>query len=395
MKEFISIICPTYGRPNFLEEAIYSYLNINDSDSELIILNDYPKQRLYFNHPRVKIFNYDKRFEYYGDKKTELVNLAKGDIIIPLDDDDIILPNYLDVCREKIKNLHWIQQQSTFVYNVPDNIIQLSGTIGLNILFFRKSIFDKVQYRHVNTLENMYLYEDIKKVFPGILSFFSLKDMGYISRWDSEQSSTYHKRLIGTSPNFASIVDNSLNEKIEKNKLSIGDIYLNPQYRNDYISLIEPFIEKMQKQGDANRQAMLAKLAVTNSLSATSTNTVQQWSNVKSTWQKAESFLSAIKSRGVVSTTLDILNIDKNKGERVDDATLALRRLSCFGDNTQPKCEYLRTDSDSQVFCGACGCGSNKLAVLTSSEPDGYTKLHYPQLECPLKKPGFSNFTAV
>ena len=156
MKEFISVICPTYGRPEFLEEAIYSYLNTNDEDSELIILNDYPKQRLHFNHPRVKIYNYDKRFEFYGDKKTEAVRLAKGDIIVPLDDDDIILPNYLNVCRNNIKGVHWIQQQRTFVYNVPDNIIQVSATMGLNILFYRKSVFEKVQYRKVNILENKF-----------------------------------------------------------------------------------------------------------------------------------------------------------------------------------------------------------------------------------------------
>ena len=119
----------------------------------------------------------------------------------------------------------------------------------------------------------------------------------------------------------------------------------------------------------------------------------QQWQAVRGTWQQAGTFMEAVKSRGIVATALDVLSVDNTSGERVSDEVLALRKLSCFGDGSEkyPPCISLKVDLAGSQFCGACGCKSNKLAILTSSDPNEYTKLHYPNLQCPLKKPGFSN----
>ena len=117
----------------------------------------------------------------------------------------------------------------------------------------------------------------------------------------------------------------------------------------------------------------------------------KKWSLVKDSWTRAQVFLTAIQSRGLLATALDSVNLDATQGERVDDVTYALRKRSCFGDETQPPCGQLKHDPDKNPFCGACGCGANKLAILALPDPNAYTKLHYPQLECPLNKPGFSN----
>ena len=66
----ISCKCITYGRVDTLEEALYSFLiQEYQGDSELVIVNDYPLQKLHFDHPRVKIFNLDTTFETIGDKE--------------------------------------------------------------------------------------------------------------------------------------------------------------------------------------------------------------------------------------------------------------------------------------------------------------------------------------
>lgn len=106
--------------------------------------------------------------------------------------------------------------------------------------------------------------------------------------------------------------------------------------------------------------------------------TQKGWNAVKSSWVKAEAFFASIKSRGIIATTLN------TGGERAPDNIVDLRRQQCFGG-----CVHLKYTLDHKPFCGACGCGSNKLAILASEE--GYSKLDYPYLECPLKKPGFSN----
>jgi hypothetical protein len=117
------------------------------------------------------------------------------------------------------------------------------------------------------------------------------------------------------------------------------------------------------------------------------------WIRAVDSWHKASSFISAVKSRGVLSTALDYIDINKEGGARVSDEIYNLRKDSCFGNknkNTAP-CEFLKKDTENDFFCGACGCASNKLAVLNAKEENGYSKLHYPHLQCPLKKPGFSN----
>jgi len=54
----ISCLCPTYGRPQCLEEAIFSFLTQDyQGEKELVILNDLADQTLIFDHPDVKIIN--------------------------------------------------------------------------------------------------------------------------------------------------------------------------------------------------------------------------------------------------------------------------------------------------------------------------------------------------
>lgn len=112
---------------------------------------------------------------------------------------------------------------------------------------------------------------------------------------------------------------------------------------------------------------------------------------IRESWEKADSFLTAIVSRGIIASAVDVLHVDSTAGKRVSDEVYEQRRISCFGDgNNVAPCPLLKYNEE-KPFCGACGCGSNKLAILSPTEEGGYSKLHYPYLECPLKKPGFSN----
>lgn len=71
--------------------------------------------------------------------------------------------------------------------------------------------------------------------------------------------------------------------------------------------------------------------------------------------------------------------------------TVTLRQLSCFGDPSlgMAPCPSLRGEPGSR-WCGACGCGERKRARL---DPDdqGRSKLQFTYLECPRRRPGFSN----
>jgi hypothetical protein len=96
-----------------------------------------------------------------------------------------------------------------------------------------------------------------------------------------------------------------------------------------------------------------------------------------------KSFASAIASRGL-------------SNNKVNKATKQLRVLSCFGNQQQggvlPPCEYLKESSTpGKHFCGGCGCGDKSMTWLVA-EGQEYSKLDYPNLNCPLNMPGFTNY---
>jgi len=109
---FISAKCITYGRVDLLEESIYSFINQDyPGKKEMIIVNDYPLQKLIFDHPEIKIYNLDYTFQTIGEKENFAVSQCSSNIIAVWDDDDVALPNHLTNIAKYFKEdtdlLHW------------------------------------------------------------------------------------------------------------------------------------------------------------------------------------------------------------------------------------------------------------------------------------------------
>jgi glycosyltransferase involved in cell wall biosynthesis len=92
----ISCLLPTFNRyPQLgylVEEAVYSFLQQDYPDKELILLNDTPGQTLAFDHPQVRVINASQRFPSLGAKLAWMIQQAQGDYLCRWDDDDISLP---------------------------------------------------------------------------------------------------------------------------------------------------------------------------------------------------------------------------------------------------------------------------------------------------------------
>ena len=98
-----------------------------------------------------------------------------------------------------------------------------------------------------------------------------------------------------------------------------------------------------------------------------------RWDKVSNTWEMAASFVKSQVS-GIFS-------------DPVSPEVLATRKKSCFGSDTSVACPSLALSQDGQHhFCNDCGCGDREIAYLDGG------KLEYPYLECPRKRPGFSNY---
>jgi hypothetical protein len=92
-----TFLCTTYGRAalekHLIEEMLYWYTQQTiRSRCELLIANDAPEQTVCCNVPGVRVINFPSRFPTYGDKLNAALEQARGEIILPSDDDDISLP---------------------------------------------------------------------------------------------------------------------------------------------------------------------------------------------------------------------------------------------------------------------------------------------------------------
>lgn len=91
-KPLISCIMPTYGRPEFLGEAVAMFLAQDYPEAELVLLNDCVGQDFQCSAPRVRVVNAAERYPTLGEKRNAAIEMAAGQVIAVWDDDDIHLP---------------------------------------------------------------------------------------------------------------------------------------------------------------------------------------------------------------------------------------------------------------------------------------------------------------
>jgi hypothetical protein len=243
----ISCKCITYGRVDLLEESLYSFLNQKyDGESEMLIVNDYPEQKLYFDHPKVRIINLDKTFDTIGEKENFAVENCKYDTIAVWDDDDIALPNHLEninkyfpsydllhwnkgalVNYKKIEELCWLGN-SGIVYT--KEIWNRAGRHELENAGYDMSFVDKLNYKYLCNVINANPPDD---------------EVSWMYLWGGR---CYHMSGLGTdTPDRENvIVRHSKHIENLKNsgKIPIGDIELMPRWGIDYKELLIKYIHE-------------------------------------------------------------------------------------------------------------------------------------------------------
>lgn len=107
---FFTIMMPTFKRAETLRVAIESALNqIDYDDYEIIVVNNDPEGKVGDTLELIKSINDDK-IRYYVNRKNvglcgnwnRCIELARGEYIVMLHDDDMISPYFLKTVRDKI-----------------------------------------------------------------------------------------------------------------------------------------------------------------------------------------------------------------------------------------------------------------------------------------------------
>jgi hypothetical protein len=250
----VSCICLTYGRPEVLEEAIYSFLlQEYPGRKEMIVLNDYADQTLLFDHPEVQVFNFPKRFRTVGEKMNTAVALASHDLLFVWDDDDIYLPHRLRFSIE-----HYDMQKGFFK---PDKAWlwqhgELSGPLG-NIFHpgscWSRRLFDGVRgYVADGTGYDLVFEECLREHFPGSTVPFNIKpeDIYYIYRWGG--TGTYHMSGFGdyhAGQNMGHAqVGAFVEQRASRGEIPQGRIPLQPHWNADYRQLVSRYIAALTEQ---------------------------------------------------------------------------------------------------------------------------------------------------
>lgn len=102
----LTVLVPTFGRTQVLEECIQSFLlQATAVPCNMIVLNDHPEQRLYLNAPGVRVINVPQRFSDLGTKRQALLGMASGEWVTFWDDDDIYLPSAIERLAQMARSL--------------------------------------------------------------------------------------------------------------------------------------------------------------------------------------------------------------------------------------------------------------------------------------------------
>lgn len=142
-----SCLCPTYGRPAPLGEAIWSFLQQDYPNKELIIVNDHHRPiTLDRAYPGVVVHNLPERLPNMGQKRNCVVRLARGEILLNWDDDDLYLPWRIS---ESVRRLQaapdkWAFKPTRAWHSTDNQRYHIAHNYFHGQLAMRRTIFDHV-----------------------------------------------------------------------------------------------------------------------------------------------------------------------------------------------------------------------------------------------------------
>ena len=242
----ISAKCITYGRVEYLEESLASFLKQEYAgEHELVIVNDYPLQTLHFDDPRVRIFNLDFTFRSIGEKENFAISACRYDTIAVWDDDDIALPNHLANIDRYMRGhdlLHW-QRGAAWV----GEGIRSLGWLGNSGIVYSRRIWDEVGgHAHENAgYDVTFVNRLLGAGAPVVLAEPSAREVSWYYMWGN---GSYHMSGLGTDdgsrPNVVLRHADHIEALRQQGAIPTGDVELVPRLRRDYAGALSAYCDE-------------------------------------------------------------------------------------------------------------------------------------------------------
>ena len=240
-----SISCKmiTYGRVHLLEESLNSFLKQEyPGKKELVIVNDYPLQKLVYDHPEVKILNLDKTFDTIGEKENFAVEQCQFDIIVQWDDDDVAMPNHLmNIAKYFTPGTNLLHWKKGVYYNDP-NITDITW-IGNSGIVYTKQAWESIGRHPIeNAGYDMTLVEKMHRLGNIVFAEPPHDEVSWFYMWGGRG---YHMSGQGHdkegSPNVIQRHSAYVELQRVKGNIPTGEIKLDPYWRHDYIQMLKDF----------------------------------------------------------------------------------------------------------------------------------------------------------
>ena len=237
----------TYGRVEMLEESLHSFLQQDyPGPKELIIVNDYPLQKLVFDHPEVKIINLDYTFSTIGDKENFAMEHCSGDIICQWDDDDVALPNHLSNVAKFIGDNNIIHWKTGVLCHVTG--IEQVGWIGNSGIVFTRKAWEAVgKHPSENAGYDMTFIERIHSLDYNKRLFVEMpkEEASWFYMWGGRG---YHMSGQGHDkpgkPNAIQRHSLHIENLRAQGKIPTGDVILKPHWDKDYKQMLIDFLAR-------------------------------------------------------------------------------------------------------------------------------------------------------
>jgi glycosyltransferase involved in cell wall biosynthesis len=241
----LSAKCITYGRVEFLEESLHSFLiQEYDGPKEMVIVNDYALQKLHFDHPDVRIINLDYTFSNLGDKENFATEQCRGEIIMQWDDDDMAMPNHLsNVSKYFVEGTDLLHWHNAILMNAPD--IQAVCGVGNSGIVYSKKIWREMGgYPIENAGYDMSFVVKIKTISNNIVFAHPPdEEVSWIYIWGGRG---YHCSGMGTdTPDRPNVIQRHslyVENLRQQGLIPTGDVHLNPHWKHNYKQKLKDFI---------------------------------------------------------------------------------------------------------------------------------------------------------
>lgn len=258
---FISAICLQYGDVPQLEDSLGCFLSQDyQGEHEIVILNSFSRQKLQFEHPRVRIINLLERPPSLADCRNMAVEHALGTHIVIWDSDDAFAPWYLSTIAKHFGDGEWawMDKQFSIVGWKIKEIVKGS----MNSVVFTKEAWSRIGGYHggLNVGEDRQFVGRLTSAMKGQRITLAPEEIGFLYSWGE---GNYHISGEGEDRPGRRVsydrVRQDMEKRVSNGRARTGEITLVPAAKRDYGEMARRFISQRTEKTQSVAVVLLGR----------------------------------------------------------------------------------------------------------------------------------------